>query len=933
MTIVALVVLALLVPITVFDLARRPTIRRLALRNLARRPGEAALVVGGSLLATALITASFLIADSFGTSVRALASDFWGPTDELVVTDLEAVPQVMDAVEALPPDLVDGAMAVAFTRVAVAGSDEGGRVEPEVRLVEAEPAQVVTFTGSNAALGSIDPADLGPTELVLNQEVADNLAVTVGDQVEIHLNRSPVAFTVAAVAPDTGLNGFAQIITTPGAVSGHFDQPDSVVTAGALVSNQGDDLSGARHTDAVVAALEDQLGAAATVDPVKQEVLDDADDEAAEMQELFGTVGGFSVAAGILLVVNLFVMLAGERQSEMGILRATGLRRGHLVRAFALEGLVYGVAAAAIGVGVGIGVAAVVVAMADGLFGSSVTIRLDVAPTSLLSGAVIGLMVSQLTVVLTSWRITRLNIVRAIRDLPEPPSRARSRRRLVLGGLGLVAAVALLTVAGDTPLVSIAAPPLALVSLVPLVGRYLPARAVLVVACGLALAWVAAVFGLRPEVMDNPDISLFLVQGVLLVGLATVMATTVGPSATRALQGLTRAGIGTRLGLAQPLARPARTGLLVAMYALVIFTLTFMLVMNAVFQAQVPEFARQAGGRYHLYLDANATSGLTADDLAAEPGVAGVAPVIRGVASGRVDASQPRLGSWRVSGIDEAFLSADPPPLVERMPSFADDAQVWAAIVGEEANTAAGGPWVIVDADTGLNPGDVYHFQGTDGSFRAFTVAANTDQGWIVRAGALVGRSEAELLLGEGRPPTRFYLTITDGTDPAALAADLTTGGADQGIEAQTFEAAARAETNQQEGFLNLLQAYLGLGLLIGIAGLGVVLVRAVRERSRQFGVMRALGVAAPVIRRSFLVEAGVVGFQGVVLGIGMGLLSSWQVLTRSTAFEEGLSFTVPVVLLAGLGVLCLTAALATAAIPAVRAGRTVPAAALRMAG
>ena len=128
-----------------------------------------------------------------------------------------------------------------------------------------------------------------------------------------------------------------------------------------------------------------------------------------------------------------------------------------------------------------------------------------------------------------------------------------------------------------------------------------------------------------------------------------------------------------------------------------------------------------------------------------------------------------------------------------------------------------------------------------------------------------------------------------------------------------------------------MLQAYLGLGLLIGIAGLGVVLVRAVRERRRQFGVMRALGIAAPVIRRSFIVEASFVAIQGVLLGIGLGLLSSWQVLTRSSAFEENLDFTAPVAILVGLGATCLAASLVMAAIPAIRAGRVTPAAALRL--
>ena len=63
------VIILVLLAVSLFDLARRPTIRRLALRNLTRRRGEAALVVLGSLLGTAIITAAFIVGDSLGASV------------------------------------------------------------------------------------------------------------------------------------------------------------------------------------------------------------------------------------------------------------------------------------------------------------------------------------------------------------------------------------------------------------------------------------------------------------------------------------------------------------------------------------------------------------------------------------------------------------------------------------------------------------------------------------------------------------------------------------------------------------------------------------------------------------------------------------------------------------------------------------------------
>ncbi len=926
MTVVALVILAVLLPFVLFDALARPTIRRLAFRNIARRPGEAALVVGGSLLATALITASFIVGDSFGTSIRGLAIDRWGPTDQLVLVESpEAVAEAVTAIDSLPPDLIDGTLGAIILDVSVGSTGQDRQVVPEVRLIEADPEAAATFTGDTEVYGPNTSSGPAANGLVLNQRVADELQVAAGDPVDVFIDGNPIAMTVEAVRPATGLNGFGEILALPGAVTADLVDPASVATPSVMVSNTGDVFGGAELTDEAVVAIAGVLGDNVEIEPVKQDLLNDAEDESAEMTELFGTVGGFSVAAGILLVVNLFVMLAGERKSELGTLRAIGLRGGSLVRAFSLEGAVYGIGAALSGVVVGIGVAAAVMALAGDLFESSdLTIRLDVQAASLLSGAVIGLMVSQVTVLLTSWRITRLNIVRAIRELPEPSGPRRSRKRLVVGVVGLLSAIALYLSAETAQPVVMLAPVIGLLSLIPLIDRVVPRRLAVVATAGASLVWSAAVFGLVPDVMADPEIYMFLLQGLLLVGLATVIVASLDKVWLQGAERISGGGIASRIGLAEPLARPVRTALLVSMYSLVIFTVTFMAVMNAVFQAQAPDFAVQAGGGYELFVDSNPSSGLTAGDLAAEDGVEAVAPVTRGVVEGRSGPDAVDTDDWRASGITSAFLSADPPSLANRLERFDTDSDAWAAI-------AAGEPLMMVDTDWGLDVGETHQFLQPDGSYTTFTVAGTTEQGWLVNAGAVMAESELSTMLEDDRPATRFYISTDQPSAAAEVAEALTNGGAERGVEATTFLAAAKSETDAQEGFLNMLQAYLGLGLLIGIAGLGVVLVRAVRERRRQFGVMRALGIPAPVIRRAFIVEASFVAVQGVLLGIGLGLLSAWQLFSQSSTFEANLDFVVPYQILVSLGLACLAASLLMAAVPAVRAGQVSPAAALRV--
>jgi len=199
--------------------------------------------------------------------------------------------------------------------------------------------------------------------------------------------------------------------------------------------------------------------------------------------------------------------------------------------------------------------------------------------------------------------------------------------------------------------------------------------------------------------------------------------------------------------------------------------------------------------------------------------------------------------------------------------------------------------------------------------------------------GVLASAGVVDELMGAGALPTRSYVTIRPGADPAFVAARLQGELLANGVEARPFVDVVHQQTSQQIGFFRLMQGYLGLGLLIGIAGLGVVMVRAVRERRRQIGMLRAMGFSSSVVLRAFLLEAGFIAVQGIALGLVLGLITAYQVLANSSTFgDQPLPFTIPVVALATICAVPLLASLGAALIPATQASRIRPAAALRIA-
>jgi putative ABC transport system permease protein len=133
--------------------------------------------------------------------------------------------------------------------------------------------------------------------------------------------------------------------------------------------------------------------------------------------------------------------------------------------------------------------------------------------------------------------------------------------------------------------------------------------------------------------------------------------------------------------------------------------------------------------------------------------------------------------------------------------------------------------------------------------------------------------------------------------------------------------------------FFRLMQGFLALGLLVGVTGLGVVMVRAVRERRRTIGVLRALGFRSRTVARSFLIESGLVAFEGIMLGAVLGVLTTWLMYQKSAAFD-GIREGFPIVwgTIAILGVATFVASLLATVGPARRAAQVKPAIAVRVA-
>jgi putative ABC transport system permease protein len=928
---------------------RQRGLAAMALRNVGRRRTEAALVVGGALLGTAIITSAFVVGDVIDGAVADEARTRYGPID-LTVTSPDrnsfdvATAVVGDA--ARDGDLgaadhrgVDGLLDVTVTTATIEAPDSDTAL-PRVELVALDLAEARTFGGESTDTGLTSARDLAPGQVLVSSATAERLHLDTGDRLLVHVADTTTEVTVAEVVDQVGLAGYGDAIVAPGTLPDTATAADGTapVRHQLLVSLAG----GVFDTREEAGDAADTLRTALTglpdvrVDAPKAAVLDVAEQEGAGFTELFATIGAFSVMAGILLLVNLFTMLAEERRTELGMLRALGFTRRRLTRTFALEGLLYALPAAVLGAGLGLGIGWLVAVVAGPLLGvaaDGARYPLVVEPASLAAGAALGLLVSLVTVWLASTRIARLNIVRAIRDLPDPSRRRMGRRTLAVSGVAVVAGVALSVAGavGEAGAALLLGVPVAAYAATPLVRRLVDERRMRLVLGVVVLGWALGVVPLFPDVMAFDDPVVFVLQGVV----STAGAVSLVGGLDRVWAGLIARlgrgnGLSARLGAAYPLARPTRTSLLLGMFAMVVFVVTILSTVSVTFDRNGDTMAADVAVGADVLLDTAPGSGVDAATLATRDDIAGVAEVTRGVAAFTAD-HLDTARAWTVTGFDAALLDRGvPAALASRDPAYPSDAAAYRATLDDPtlavvpdgflAGVGATSAVVVGSTVTALDP--------ATGAPHDLTVVGVGNPDWL-GTGVLVAQPLAAELTAGAETGVRSYVEVAGHIDPAAVAASLNRTYLAAGADAAPIATLVDETMGQLRGLLAMLQGYLGLGLLIGTAGLGVVMVRAVRERRQGIAMLRAMGASSRLVRSAMLVEAGLIVVQGTVIGVLLGLATARQLLG---VVDQDLTLTVPWVGLAVIVAVPLVASLAATAWPAARAAAIRPAVALRAA-
>jgi putative ABC transport system permease protein len=178
--------------------------------------------------------------------------------------------------------------------------------------------------------------------------------------------------------------------------------------------------------------------------------------------------------------------------------------------------------------------------------------------------------------------------------------------------------------------------------------------------------------------------------------------------------------------------------------------------------------------------------------------------------------------------------------------------------------------------------------------------------------------------------PTTYLFKLAEGADAAGTADALEAAFLTHGMEAVSIEEVLD-EANRTSFALNsLLQGFMSLGLVVGIAALGVISTRAVVERRHEIGVLRAIGYRRRTVQLSFLLESSIVALLGILIGVALGLALSYNVISFLEGQIEGLEFQISWLQIVVIVAVAYVASLLMTLLPAWHASRIYPAEALR---
>jgi putative ABC transport system permease protein len=838
--------------------------RRVALRGLRARPLRTALTALAVVLGVAMIAGTYIFTDTINRSFSEVFSQASKGTDVAVVPA-----KVDDDFFAEPPPLDDALVARVAAADGVASAAGVVRGDVSIRKPDGDPV------GNQSLVVSLQPqpfeqfrfvsgrAPRSESEIGLDQKTYSEQGYKIGDRVKIVGEQGARSYELVGAAKFGDVDSIAglpvAIATLPAAqaLSGKQGKLDGIAVAAAK------GVSPAQLSGRVRLAL---AGAPVTV----RTGADDAAQQAADLEDDFGffrtallVFGGIALFVGAFVIYNTFSITVAQRTRELALLRMLGATRRQVLRSVVSEAALIGLMASLVGLLGGLllvpGLRALFAAIGADLPDTASVIATRTIVVSLLVGVVVTVIAS----VVPALRATRIAPIAALREGLTAPAKAGRKRiiaaaLLCLGGAGTVA--------------------------YGLVGGASGSGAALTLGAG--------------------SVVVFLGVALLSPQLVRPIAALVGAPLERFF------GVSGRLARENATRNPARTAVTAAALMVGVALVVFVSIFAAGLQGSIDRAVDRAFSG-DLTVGAKSGFGETPPALAAPVRrVPGVGPV-----------SSVRFSEGKIAGKKSttSVVGVDPATLAQTYTlSWKDGSDATLAQLGDDG----------ILADVGFSKkakiGDRVTMLTPAGKRVTYVIRGVLDEGsdfGLLGGGLVIPNSHLSADF-DAKSDAFVFLRYDTGADPQqtrdAIDEMLATSFPD--AKTRDREQVKEQQAGQINQLLYLIYALLALSVIVSLFGIVNTLALSIFERTRELGLLRAVGMSRRQVKRIVRLEAVITSLIGALLGLVLGVLFALAI--SRPLEEEGFRLTFPIGTLLLLVIGAALAGMLASLWPARRAAR-----------
>jgi putative ABC transport system permease protein len=838
---------------------------RAALKGMAARKARLALTSLAVVLGSAFIAAALVLTASIQATVDELNDELYAGSDVLVMPadpESHADSLVEEGITAETLAAVDGTAGVDRVGTSVTGAinaiGDNGKVVGGLA-----PTMAANWTDEarerELREGRAPESD---GEVAVSAKFAADSGFGLGETVTAYSMT-----TEQTVYEIVGVYGY------PGgrdSISGGTEIAFTTAEAQRLIYDGQDAYSGlavhaADGTDAddLATALESVIGAESQVQ-TWEDYNAEATAQSAELTKLVGNFllgfGLIAVFVSVFLIANTFSIVIAGRLKEIAMMRAIGAGRGQVVRSILVEALILGTVAAVAGAAVGVAGGAGLTAAIANSFLDAGQVSLAVPPTAILAALAVGIGVTVLAALVPAVRASKVPPVEAMRA----------------------------AVKADRPITGITV-----------------TGAITTLAGGAAMA-----LGLTHSLgSDSADLAGTAVgAGLVFVGV-TMLTAWLSKPLVSALGQLWSWNFAGKLGRRNAGRNPRRTAVTASALMIGVTLVTATATLLTSVKASIEDYFGEAV-EAELFVTGPAVSEYPASF---DPSVM---DDIRAIDD--VDSAVELY-------YDRAMIN-DTEQFVNTSTDLNGAIELFGGSLAEGGGLADFGDHDIAmnqsAADAlGIGMGDTVTAKFSRGEeAHEFTVAAilvdneNTD-GWYVTTAYA---DEFYTI-----KPMMALVDVADGADIDAVTAavDEALAGEPE-VSAQNHEEFVGEVTVFFDFAIIAIQLLLGLAMIVAVIGVINTLVLSVLERTRELGMLRAIGMTRGQTVRMVIVESVTIALFGAVLGIVVGLGLGWAL--QNALVESGVDvFAVPTALIAGYLAAAVLVGLLAAIAPAMRAAKT----------